>query len=95
MDVGAWADGVGSWLAGQWPAARALWVRQAGWMAGLGVAFALLTRLTPCNRGMGWWPSPYLLRSGLSADTGIARVGFLAVLLLVQHGGRIEQRQVG
>jgi hypothetical protein len=56
----------------------------AGWVA---------TR--PRNRGMGWWPSPYLLRSGLSADTGIARVGFLAVLLLVQHGGRIEQRQVG
>jgi sterol desaturase/sphingolipid hydroxylase (fatty acid hydroxylase superfamily) len=65
MDVGAWADGVGSWLAGQWPAARALWVRQAGWMAGLGVAFALLTRLTPCNRGMGWWKDLRAARTDL------------------------------
>ena len=31
------------------------WLRTLGWLGGLAAAFALLTRLTPCNPGMYWW----------------------------------------
>jgi sterol desaturase/sphingolipid hydroxylase (fatty acid hydroxylase superfamily) len=31
------------------------WLNTAKWLAGLGLAFAILARLMPCNRGMYWW----------------------------------------
>jgi sterol desaturase/sphingolipid hydroxylase (fatty acid hydroxylase superfamily) len=31
------------------------WLTTLGWVAGLGLAFALLARMMPCNRGMYWW----------------------------------------
>jgi sterol desaturase/sphingolipid hydroxylase (fatty acid hydroxylase superfamily) len=35
----------------------------APWLAGIGVAFALLSRLTPCNQGKPWWE-----KRGLATD---------------------------
>jgi sterol desaturase/sphingolipid hydroxylase (fatty acid hydroxylase superfamily) len=34
---------------------REYWAQTLGWVAGLAAAFAVLTRLTPCNPGMYWW----------------------------------------
>src|SRR5438874_12444274 len=31
------------------------WLYTATWLAGLGVVFAVLARLMPCNPGMYWW----------------------------------------
>jgi sterol desaturase/sphingolipid hydroxylase (fatty acid hydroxylase superfamily) len=31
------------------------WLHTAKWLAGLGVAFAILARFMPCNPGMYWW----------------------------------------
>ena len=31
------------------------WLTIAEWLAGLGIVFAILVRLTPCNPGMYWW----------------------------------------
>jgi sterol desaturase/sphingolipid hydroxylase (fatty acid hydroxylase superfamily) len=31
------------------------WLNTLGWLAGLTIAFAVLARLMPCNRGMYWW----------------------------------------
>ncbi|HYT93668.1 MAG TPA: sterol desaturase family protein [Gemmataceae bacterium] len=31
------------------------WLMMLGWVAGLTVAFAVLTRLMPCNPGKSWW----------------------------------------
>ena len=40
----------------EWIAAVAeIWLSTLAWLAGLAVAFFLLTRLTPCNPGMYWW----------------------------------------
>jgi sterol desaturase/sphingolipid hydroxylase (fatty acid hydroxylase superfamily) len=33
------------------------WLNRLGWFAGLAAVFVVLTRLTPCNPGMGWWKS--------------------------------------
>lgn len=35
------------------------WLNTLGWIAGLTLAFGLLTRLMPCNRGMYWWKDPH------------------------------------
>jgi WD40 repeat protein/sterol desaturase/sphingolipid hydroxylase (fatty acid hydroxylase superfamily) len=32
-----------------------IWLTTLKWLAGLGAAFFVLTRLTPCNPGMYWW----------------------------------------
>jgi sterol desaturase/sphingolipid hydroxylase (fatty acid hydroxylase superfamily)/DNA-binding beta-propeller fold protein YncE len=32
-----------------------IWLYTLAWLAGLGVAFGVLARLTPCNPGMYWW----------------------------------------
>jgi sterol desaturase/sphingolipid hydroxylase (fatty acid hydroxylase superfamily) len=70
------------------------WLERLKWFVGLAVAFAVLTRLTPCNRGMSWWKS---LRA---AGTDIiywfvvplfVRFGWLALYnagLLLLYGGR-------
>jgi sterol desaturase/sphingolipid hydroxylase (fatty acid hydroxylase superfamily) len=29
-----------------------------GWLTALAIPFAILVRLTPCNRGLGWWKAP-------------------------------------
>jgi sterol desaturase/sphingolipid hydroxylase (fatty acid hydroxylase superfamily) len=34
------------------------WLYTAEWLAGLGIAFAVLARLMPCNPGMYWWKDP-------------------------------------
>jgi sterol desaturase/sphingolipid hydroxylase (fatty acid hydroxylase superfamily) len=34
------------------------WLDTARWVAGLGIAFAVLVWLMPCNRGMFWWKNP-------------------------------------
>src|SRR5436305_1541914 len=31
------------------------WLQTLGWVVGLAAAFAVLTRLMPCNPGMHWW----------------------------------------
>lgn len=33
----------------------ALWLNTLAWIAGLTLAFGVLARLMPCNRGMYWW----------------------------------------
>jgi sterol desaturase/sphingolipid hydroxylase (fatty acid hydroxylase superfamily)/DNA-binding beta-propeller fold protein YncE len=34
---------------------RDYWLETLAWVVGLGVAFGILVRLTPCNPGMYWW----------------------------------------
>jgi WD40 repeat protein/sterol desaturase/sphingolipid hydroxylase (fatty acid hydroxylase superfamily) len=38
--------------------AREFWLNRLAWLAGLAAVFAVLARLTPCNRGMHWWKAP-------------------------------------
>ncbi len=70
------------------------WLETLEWMTALGIAFAVLTRLMPCNPGMYWWKDlrgagtdfvywfvvPVLLR--------LARTGMLAVGVNLLFGGR-------
>ncbi len=76
-----WLDAIGS-----------IWLHSLGWMVGLGVAFLVLTRFSPCNPGRNWWTDRRAALTDLvywlllPLFTQFGRVAFLVVGALVLYG---------
>ncbi len=69
------------------------WLNTAKWVGGLGIAFAILVRLMPCNPGMYWWKTGRALLTDfiywfvMPIFFGYSRIVLLFIGVVVLYGG--------
>jgi sterol desaturase/sphingolipid hydroxylase (fatty acid hydroxylase superfamily) len=70
------------------------WLNLLAWLAGFGVAFGILARLTPCNPGMYWWKdlraagADFMYWFIVPVFLNIARTLMLIAGVILLFGGR-------
>jgi sterol desaturase/sphingolipid hydroxylase (fatty acid hydroxylase superfamily) len=82
-----------NWLMDIW----LTWLNTAKWVGGLGLAFAILVRLMPCNPGMYWWKNVRALITDLiywfimPIFFGYTRIVLLVAGVVVFYGGHAPE----